>query len=106
MSQARDILSENMKALRSLKKWKQDDLAEASGLALDTVRGIESKRAWVSSDSLEALAGALGVHVGDLFKSTESHLTAPAKEPTLSTLFAISGALKIRASFIIEKMER
>jgi transcriptional regulator with XRE-family HTH domain len=67
MGQIRETLAKNLKALRKSKGWTQDELAEQSGLSLDSIRNIEGKRAWVSSESVEALAVALGASVEDLF---------------------------------------
>lgn len=44
----------------------QRELSERSGLSLSLVRGIENGRNSPTLRSLEAVAGALGVKLGDL----------------------------------------
>ena len=93
MSQPRETLAKNLKALRKVKGWNQDDLAEAAGLGVQAIRKLETMRTWVSSDSIEALASALKVEPGDLLRSNSvipirQDTTAPSKHTLLGALVA------------------
>lgn len=70
-----DALSFNLKRLRRMRGWSQMRLAEASGLSLTQVSSIERKLAWVSADSLKALARALEVEETALFFDPETKWT-------------------------------
>lgn len=67
MTRLRRQFARRLKSLRQQKGMTQEDLANASGLSVNFIRAVEQAVNAPSFESLEALAGALGVTVGDLF---------------------------------------
>jgi transcriptional regulator with XRE-family HTH domain len=55
-------------AIRRDRKLTQEQLAERTGLAYDSIRGIERGRRWARLTTLHTLAKGLGVKLEDLFK--------------------------------------
>jgi DNA-binding XRE family transcriptional regulator len=51
----------NVRRARERRGWTQEQLAAVSGVSLRRVQGIEAGRGNVTLDTLDALAGALGV---------------------------------------------
>lgn len=68
MSQIRETLAENLKRLRKERGYNQDKLAELSGLSVDSIKNVEGERAWVSSESIAALAASLDAAPWELLK--------------------------------------
>ena len=66
-AQLRRILQQNIKALRKQRSLSQQRLAEAAGLSLAYIGGIEIAIKSPSFDSLCAIANALDVQVYQLF---------------------------------------
>lgn len=66
------ILAGNLKRLRRLKGWNQNDLAEAADLSLGAVKQIETEQRWPRKDTIEELARALDVTSNELMTSKES----------------------------------
>lgn len=73
----RVVLGENVYRRRVLRvpKMSQDDLAEAAGVAANTIQAIESGRdpakvppSYPQLDTIEKIAGALGCTVDDLLR--------------------------------------
>jgi transcriptional regulator with XRE-family HTH domain len=56
-----------IRELRRLNKLTQDDLAGVTGRSVDTISALERGLALPSFESLEKLAVAFGVPIGDLF---------------------------------------
>jgi len=57
----RELLSANIKARREALDISQEKLAELAGVSIQTIKGIEGRRTWLSDIMLEKLAQALGV---------------------------------------------
>ena len=57
----RDLLSVNIKLRREVLGISQEKLAELADVSIQSIKGIEGRRTWVSDAMLEKLAQALGV---------------------------------------------
>lgn len=62
-------LARNVRRLRKVRGLSQDALADAVGIQTPAVSHIENRRGNPTLATLEALAKALGVRFGDLFRS-------------------------------------
>lgn len=69
---ARRRLAENLRVLRLLHGWSQEELADAARLDRSYVGGIERARRNVSLDNLERLAGAFGLTVTELLQAPDA----------------------------------
>jgi transcriptional regulator with XRE-family HTH domain len=67
MEMTKIILRKNLKELRKIKGWNQEDLAEASNYSTGFVADVERGKSWVSPEAIEAFAEALGVNIDRLF---------------------------------------
>lgn len=56
-----------LEAWRDKRGWSQEDLAEASGVSTGQISLIESRKSAGSPETLEKLAKALQIEVGELF---------------------------------------
>ena len=63
----RELLATNLVQLRKQKKWTQEELSYEAGLHRTMVGQIERQGRNVTLETLESLAAALGVEIGDLF---------------------------------------
>lgn len=63
---ARDLLAQKLRVLRMMRRWSQEDLAEASGLHRTHISLIERGECNVSLDNLEKLADAFGLTLPEL----------------------------------------
>lgn len=70
-----EIVSFNLKRLRGLKKWTQQDLADASGVHMGTIRSYEAQVRWPSLEFIRLVATALGVHPKEFFRDPEEATT-------------------------------
>ena len=70
-----DLLSNNLKLYRRRKSLTQSELAQKCSVSLYTIRGIEQKRIWPNSATLEAIANALDIEPRDLFFSEHERNT-------------------------------
>jgi len=70
-------LAANIRALRERRGWTQEQLAETAGLATRYVQTLESPKANPRAGVLVAIADALEVEIGRLFKPA----TFEAREP-------------------------
>lgn len=61
------ILSQNIRRLRSARRLSQKALAEASGLSLPSIKNLELGKAVPRTNTLLTIAGALDVRLQDLF---------------------------------------
>lgn len=68
MRTARQILAENLKALRMQKNWSQEALAFEAGLHRTFVAHVERGVRNISIDNIERLAMALGTTPGALLE--------------------------------------
>ena len=57
----RELLSANIKNRREMLDISQEKLAELADVSIQTIKGIEGRRTWVSDTMLEKLALALGI---------------------------------------------
>jgi len=57
----RELLSANIKNRREILDISQEKLAEMADVSIQTIKGIEGRRTWVSDTMLERLAEALGI---------------------------------------------
>jgi transcriptional regulator with XRE-family HTH domain len=64
--QTRQLLARNVRRLRQKKSWSQHDLANEAGVRQALVSSIESGQANPTLESLDKVALALDVAVGDL----------------------------------------
>lgn len=78
----RQILSKNIKALRSQRSLTQEDLAEKAGISVPFLSNIERSNKWPYPDSLTKLAEALDVEVYMLFQDSKP----PLSDKVLKTL--------------------
>ena len=67
----RDSLSANIKAKREALGISQERLAELADVSIQSIKGIEGRRTWVSDTMLEKLAQALGVSAFQLLIPAE-----------------------------------
>jgi transcriptional regulator with XRE-family HTH domain len=79
------LLSTNIKNKRETLGISQEKLAELADISVQTVKGIEGRRTWVSDSMLEKLATALGV--------SAFQLLVPADEVALRDESALISAL-------------
>jgi transcriptional regulator with XRE-family HTH domain len=66
-SAARALLAENLRRLRAENDWSQYDLADRSGVDRSFIAHVERQARNVSVDTLDRLAIALQVPIGELF---------------------------------------
>ena len=83
--QLRVFLSANIKARRKALSISQEKLAELADVSIQTIKGIEGRRTWVSDTMLEKLAQALGV--------SAFQLLVPADEAALHDESALVAVL-------------
>jgi transcriptional regulator with XRE-family HTH domain len=60
MSYDRERIARRLKSLRADKGWSQEDLANASGVPLNTIRSAETTRTGMNLDTAYKLTEALG----------------------------------------------
>ena len=84
-SALRELLSTNIKIKRETLGISQEKLAELADVSIQTVKGIEGRRTWVSDAMLEKLAQALGV--------SAFQLLVPADEAALRDESALISVL-------------
>ncbi len=65
-AQLRETLSRNIKTRRKQLKMTQENLAENTGLAVQTINDIEGCRSWVSDKTLTKIAETLKTFPGAL----------------------------------------
>ena len=58
----------HLEAWREKRGWSQEDLAAASGVSTGQISLIESRKSAGSPETLEKLARALGIEIGELFE--------------------------------------
>lgn len=63
---ARRRLAENLRIIRLLRNWSQEDLAAATGLDRSYIGGLERAERNVGLDVMERLAESLGVTIAEL----------------------------------------
>jgi transcriptional regulator with XRE-family HTH domain len=76
----RTVLSGNLKKLRKRRDWSQLELARRANISMTFLSDIECGRKWPYPETLQNLAGALGVEVFEFFKPTESETNPPVEE--------------------------
>jgi transcriptional regulator with XRE-family HTH domain len=59
-----------LKDLRDARDWSQEQLARETNVSQVTIWNLETGRTQPRLDTIRKLAAALGVDVGDLFKSS------------------------------------
>lgn len=64
--QARKLVAQKLRMLRVMRGWSQERMAAASGLHRTYISLVERSACSVSLDTLEKLAGALGVTPADM----------------------------------------
>lgn len=69
-----------MVRLREMRGWTQYDLAAASGLSVDTVRGYEQRKAWPRAAQFESLAHALESSPAALIAGPGEHAQTTAED--------------------------
>lgn len=67
----RDLFGAHVKRLREVRRLTQEDLAERSGLAPDTIRRLEHQDFSPSLRTLRKVCGGLGLSVASMFNSFE-----------------------------------
>ncbi|MET8411729.1 helix-turn-helix transcriptional regulator [Streptomyces sp. NPDC005195] len=77
----REALGRRLKALRGAAGLSQAQLARAAGMNRVFYVGVEGGRRNVSLDKVFALADALNVDVGELFRDLNSLTTTPPQQP-------------------------
>ncbi len=63
-----EAFGERVAALRQKRGLTQDDLANKTGLSVDTIGAVEQGRRWARLTTLHKLAKGLGVSTDELFK--------------------------------------
>lgn len=66
MEDIKSIFADNLKRYRKEKKMSQSDLAEASEVAINSIRSYEQGKANATLENISRLAKALGVTIGQL----------------------------------------
>ncbi|NLT24894.1 MAG: ImmA/IrrE family metallo-endopeptidase [Syntrophorhabdus sp.] len=61
------VLAQNVRRLRIARRMSQSDLAEASGVSLPAIKGLENSKAKPRMNTLLAIAKALGANLQELF---------------------------------------
>jgi len=72
LGEARDQLGERVKEIRLSQGKTQEDVAERAGLSYKFIGEVERGIANPSVDTLDRLAGALGVQLSDFFGTTRT----------------------------------
>jgi transcriptional regulator with XRE-family HTH domain len=67
---ARTAFGRRVRELRMAREMSQEELAERSGLHRTYISSLERGQRNVGLDNVHALAQALGVHPGDLFRES------------------------------------
>lgn len=67
---ARDRFARNLRAWRTARGLRQEQLATQAGLSRVYVSKVENSSASVSIDSMEKLAGALQIDISELLRQT------------------------------------
>lgn len=62
------LLSANVRRLRSMKRFSQKELAEAAGMSLPAIKNLELQKSEPRMSSLQAIARALDVPLQDFFR--------------------------------------
>lgn len=78
---ARELLSENIRALRTRKGWSQEALAFEAGLHRTFIAHVERRARNIALDNLEKLARALEVDTYQLLHPTQAAAPVPAARP-------------------------
>ena len=81
----RELLSANIRNRRETLDISQEKLAELADVSIQTIKGIEGRRTWVSDTMLEKLAQALGL--------SAFQLLVPADKAVLNDDNALIAAL-------------
>lgn len=76
METLKEILAANIKKLRKAKGWTQNDLAVESGISFRGVQDIEVGKRNPRSETLQAIAGALGVTESEILGTS-----SPSPDP-------------------------
>ena len=71
MAHIATTLAVNLKRLRKLRGWNQDQLAEAADLSRPYLARVETEATWVSPESVAKLAAALEVPESALFAEAD-----------------------------------
>jgi transcriptional regulator with XRE-family HTH domain len=74
---------ETLRRIRTMRGMNQVDLADASGVAQNTISEIELGKREARPGTLKKLAGALGVEISDLLGEETSHPLGEASQPSL-----------------------
>jgi transcriptional regulator with XRE-family HTH domain len=69
---ARRLLAENLRVLRLLRGWSQEELAERAHLHRTYISGLERAQRNVGLDNLAKLAAAFGVGIPELFVAPDA----------------------------------
>lgn len=70
----RAAFGEKVAALRQKRGLTQDELAQKTGLSVDTIGAIEQGRRWAKLTTLHQLAESLGVSTDELLKDVKRFL--------------------------------
>lgn len=74
----------NIKKFRQLKGYSQEALALESGLSQGYINQLENGKRNYTQKSMERIAGALSISVGEFFKDDDSNLVDHKKNPPQS----------------------
>jgi transcriptional regulator with XRE-family HTH domain len=69
---ARKVLARRLRALRLMRGWTQEELAEACGLHRTYVSMVERGQCNIGLDNLEKLADAFGLSLPEFFSMLDS----------------------------------
>ena len=78
---ARNQLARQLRLLRFVRGWSQEQLAERSGLHRTYISTLERAGTNVGLDNLERLARAFSITVQDLLTTPDHHLLARMLQP-------------------------
>ncbi len=82
----RSNFADNLVRLRKDRGLTQDDIAERTGMAVQTIRGYEQRINWPDPERIELLAKALDVTVCDLMRD---QATGPSRTVSLERMVRI-----------------
>ena len=105
MDNARALVGERIRVLRKEKSWSQEDLGEKADLHYTYIGAVERGEKNASIDTLDKIATALGIDIGDLFAYSPRRTNADKLRVLLAVAIkeSLPELLKLIAELVEEK---